>query len=173
LGITYRKLLPDDAKSYREIRLESLRSHPESFDSNYDQQRNLPKLRLEKEIEQPSGDIFVMGAFDDDALIGICGFIPFGLPDSLGVSNAGTLIQMYVRSTYSGRKIGLNLVKATIETACKLAQVEQIFLGVKQGNPKAIRVYEQAGFQLYEPEPTRDGGWIMFIHCDDYGATIF
>lgn len=167
MAISYRKLIPNDAQAYREIRLESLRKHPESFDSNYEEQRKLPKLMLEEQIAQASDDIFAIGAFDHDKLIGICGFIPFGVPETLGIPDAGTIIQMYVKSTYSGRKIGLNLINATIEQACKNPGIKKIVLGVKESNLKAIRVYRQAGFQAYEPELTKNRHQVMVIDCFD------
>jgi hypothetical protein len=61
MNISYRKLAPDESKQYREIRLESLRLHPESFDSGYEEQSKLPKLKFEKAIEEPGIDRFVWG----------------------------------------------------------------------------------------------------------------
>ncbi len=107
---------------------------------------------FEKALEQPVDDRFVIGAFDQKTLIGICGFIPF-VPN---FSNAGEIIQMYVRSAYSGRKIGLGLVKAAIHEALKISGIEQIVLGVKEGNMSAIRVYEQAGFLTYTTEGSEE-----------------
>lgn len=74
---------------------------------------------------------------------------------------------MYVRPAYNGRKIGLNLEKATVNEALRKPHINQIFLGVKEINPRAIRVYEQAGFLTYEPEPTRNDYRIMVRHHDE------
>ena len=93
--------------------MESLKDHPESFGSTFEEQSKLPKLMFEKALEQPVDDRFVIGAFDQKQLIGICGFIPFVPDTSQDFGAAGALIQMYVRSTYSGQKIGLRLVEAT------------------------------------------------------------
>lgn len=164
MKISYRKLVSVDSAQYREIRLESLKAHPESFGSTFDEQRKLPKLMFEKALEQPFDERFVIGAFDQKALIGICGFIPFVLDNNLDLSNVGTIIQMYVRAMYSGRKIGLNLVKATIREAFTLPDIEQIMLGVKEGNLSAVRVYEQAGFQTYNSETDQDDFRIMTFH---------
>ena len=112
MTISYRKLMPPDAKAYRAIRLESLKAHPESFGSTFEEQQKLPKLMFETAIEAPVDERFVMGAFDQAELIGICGFVP---ANDQQLQNTGTLIQMYVRAAYSGRKIGLNLVKAVMQ----------------------------------------------------------
>jgi RimJ/RimL family protein N-acetyltransferase len=164
MEISFRKLDPIAARQYRQIRLESLKNHPESFTSTYEEQNKLPKLKLEEEIERESKDLFVVGAFDREEIIGICGFIPFGLSDYLGLKNAGTIVQMYVKPAYSGRKIGLNLIRATFQEAFKITNIDRVVLGVKEDNLRAIRVYEQAGFQLYPPEPTKNGYLIMIIH---------
>ena len=76
MKISYRKLGSAETRQYREIRLESLKLHPESFGSTFEEQSKLPKLMFEKALEQPVDDRFVIGAFDQKVLIGICGFIP-------------------------------------------------------------------------------------------------
>jgi len=152
MKITYRKLVAIDSKQYREVRLESLKLHPESFGSTFAEQRKLPKLMFEKALEQPVDGRFVIGAFDQESLIGICGFIPFVLDSKDDLDNTGTIIQMYVKSAYRGRKVGLGLIKATLHEAFKIPGIEQIVLGVKKGNMSAIRVYEQAGFEIVNPD---------------------
>jgi len=147
MGITYRKLGAADANLYREIRLESLREHPDSFGSLYEEQKELPKLKFESLLEDPVDASFMVGAFDGETLIGICGFLPFIPSDEHGFQKAGVIIQVYVKSTYSGRKIGVSLMKAVVDAAFKLPDVEQIVLEVVDINIAAIRVYEQAGFQ--------------------------
>jgi ribosomal protein S18 acetylase RimI-like enzyme len=56
---------------------------------------------------------------------------------------------MYVRKTFSGQKIVLGLTKGILAEAFKLANIKHVLLGVNPRNSKAIRVYEQAGFQIY------------------------
>jgi RimJ/RimL family protein N-acetyltransferase len=146
MKIVYRKLLPSESAQYREIRLESLKAHPDSFGSSYQDQSRMPKLMFEKAIEQPYDSRFVIGAFEQKELIGICGFVPFTLDFFHDLEEAGTIIQMYVKPAYRGRKIGLDLVKAVIEEAFKLLGITKIVLGVKEDNMNAIRVYKKAGF---------------------------
>jgi RimJ/RimL family protein N-acetyltransferase len=152
MNFTYRKLVADDSAQYRKIRLESLELHPESFGSTYEEQSKLPKLKFEEALEEPIDDRFLIGAFDQGELIGICGFLPFVPDEMLGLSNTGLIIQVYVKSAYRGRKIGLSLVEAAIDEAFKISAIKQIVLGVREGNISAIRVYEQAGFDPYNPK---------------------
>ena len=152
MNLTYRKLNAIDSIAYREIRLESLKLHPESFGASYEEQKNLPKLRGQKTLEQPVDAQFLIGAYDGDDLIGICVFLPFLLDGNLQLNNVGTIVQMYVKASHRGNKVGLNLINAVIQEVFKHKNLEQIILEVWDENVSAIRIYEQAGFQLYKPE---------------------
>jgi len=169
MTMTYRKLAAADSKQYRAIRLESLKAHPESFGSGYEAQSKLPKLKFERVLEDPDDDGFLIGAFDQVQLVGICGFLPFIPGEEYDLEHTGVLIQVYVRAAYNGRKIGLNLVNATLAEAFKLPQIDQVLLEVKEGNMSAIRVYEQAGFVTYhavgqDGEVINDGTRRMIIN---------
>ena len=126
MTITYRKLIPGDSRQYRKIRLESLKDHPESFGASYEKEKMQPKLRFEEMIETQSTEAIMIGAFGKEELIGICGFVAFTLDDILNLDNAGTIIQMYVRIDYSGQKIGLNLINATVQQAFKIIDIDMI-----------------------------------------------
>lgn len=152
MEISYRKLAAAEARQYREIRLESLKLHPASFGASFEEQSRLPRLRFEAALEQPADDQFMIGAFDQQELIGICGFLPFVVDNDPRLRNTGTIIQVYVKPAYRGKGIGLELVNAVLREGFKLAGIEQIVLGVTKGNTSAIRVYEQAGFQPYHAE---------------------
>lgn len=176
MTISYRKLGPDDGARYREIRLESLKAHPEVFGASYEEQARMPKLMFEAAIEEPVDERFVIGAFDGEDLAGIFGYVPFAMDESLDAGRAGTLIQMYVRPAYRGQKIGLGLTKAVVEEAFRDPELEQIVLGVKEGNVRAIRVYEEAGFRTYKSggcETERDecGRW-MIIARQEAGSSL-
>jgi RimJ/RimL family protein N-acetyltransferase len=172
VAISYRKLKPADARAYREIRLESLKAHPEAFGAGYEEQRKLPKLMFEQAIEEPVGERFVIGAYDGEELIGLCGFVPFVPKDFGELEHTGTIIQMYVRAAYRGKKIGLGLTRAVLAEAFGNPEIEQVVLGVKKGNASAQRVYEQAGFGTYRlvsGEESRDEcGRLMIIDEDTF-----
>lgn len=152
MEIRVQRLGPNDSTQYREIRLESLKAHPGSFGSSYDKQLKLPQLMFEAALKQPVDSRFLVGAFDRGEIVGICGYIPFVSEHFDGLVNAGTLIQMYVREAYRGRAIGLSLVETLMDEAFKDPLIEQIVLGVRETNINAIRVYERAGFRIYQPK---------------------
>ncbi|MDD9902127.1 MAG: GNAT family N-acetyltransferase [Rhodospirillaceae bacterium] len=142
LGI--RRLTSDDAETYRAVRLEGLRLHPEAFGASY-----------ETEVEQPL-DFFanrltnstVFGAFEADTLLGVAGHFA---PTSLKERHKATLFGMYVRDTARGRGVGQMLVEAVVADAA--AQFESILLTVATANDGARRLYERCGFETYGIEP--------------------
>lgn len=148
MTIIYRKLTAADAPTYRAIRLESLRLHPQNFGASYEQQKVLPKLHMEAVLEEGENGRFVMGAFEHDQLIGICAFVPFA-PEDKPRQGDGMIIQVYVKAAYSGQKVGLGMMQAIIQAAFQQPNINEIVLSVKLGNVAAIRVYEQAGFTVY------------------------
>lgn len=146
MKISYRKLTASQTNIYRAIRLEALKLHPQSFGSKYEEQRELPKLRFETVLKEQLENYFMMGAFDHEELIGICGFVPFSLKDEARTETTGTIIQVYVKGTYSGQKVGVGLIEATVAAAFAQPKIEEIILEVRRVNAPAIRTYERAGF---------------------------
>ena len=45
-----RRVQPGESRAYRAIRLEALKSYPEFFGANYEEQVNLDKLYFEKTV---------------------------------------------------------------------------------------------------------------------------
>jgi len=146
MKISYRRLEPEDSKAYRIIRLECLEKHPENFGSIFREEKNKPKLAFETFIEEKAPDNFIFGAFDEDKLIGICGF---AREPKKKTRHIGTIIQVYVKLEYSGKGIGLELLNAAKKEAFKLPEIEQLMLGVVVSNKSANVIYEKAGFQQY------------------------
>lgn len=157
--ISYRKLTAADVPTYRAIRLESLRLHPQNFGASYEQQKAMPKLPMEEVLERGENGRFVIGAFDHDQLIGICAFVPFA-PERKPPKGDGMIIQVYVKAAYSGQKVGLGMMQTMIQAAFQQPNINEIVLSVKQHNLPAIRVYEQAGFVTYGME---EGEQLMSI----------
>lgn len=130
-------LAPEDAPSYRHIRLEALQLHPEQFGSGYAQQVKLAKLYFESLIEAKSLTGKMIGAFVDEQLVGICG-VTF---------NEGTahVIQMYVKSAHQQKGLGGLLLSKVIEV-CDQRSTSVVKLEVMQANLAAKQLYQKAGF---------------------------
>ena len=98
-SISYRKLLPEESKIYRAIRLESLEKFPESFGTSYQEALSIEKFRIENDIEEQTPERFVFGAFAQQKLVGICTFIK-------NENNTGSLYQMYIKKEFQGKNMG-------------------------------------------------------------------
>jgi RimJ/RimL family protein N-acetyltransferase len=144
MDITFRRLAAADASLYRELRLECLREFPYNFGTDYASQLALPKLYMEAQIEAGNADLFAVGAFDGDKLVGIAGLSRDAAPHRRHIA---LVIQVYVQAAYSGRRVGLRLMQALKTEAWSLDGLEQLTLEVVTSSPQAIYMYGQAGFE--------------------------
>jgi RimJ/RimL family protein N-acetyltransferase len=135
-----RPLRPDQADSYRDIRLEALRLHPEAFGSS-----------LETEAAEPLGFFAgrltantVFAGVSGDTLLGTAGFMP-----QTGAKRAhkAMLWGMYVRAAARGTGLSKALVQAVLDHA--RGRAELIQLSVVSENTVARRLYEAFGFEPY------------------------
>jgi len=139
-----RELSVSDAAGFREIRLESLRLHPDAFASSYDVEAAEPLDRFRDRLAR--GGRF--GGFVKERLVGVAGFFPHDAPR---MRHKGTLVGMYVRESERGAGLADEIVNAIIEYA--RTQVEQLQLSVATTNGRAVRFYERMGFKKYATEP--------------------
>lgn len=139
MNIQYRKLLPEESKMYRTIRLESLQQFPESFGVTYEEAVKHEKLRMELDIENQTLERFVTGAFHDQQLIGICTFVK-------NENNIGHIYQMYVKKSFQGNNIGSCLIRKTMDEAKHRFENIDIYLEVKRTNLSAYYLYKKIGF---------------------------
>ena len=146
MKIHYRKLQAEDVAVYRKVRLECLFEFPDNFGSTYGEESQVKELKFETILAVGKSDSFMMGAFDGELLIGLCGF---NREDRLKTKHRGEIVQMYVNKQYANKNIGSSLLKATIEKAFQNPDIEQISLSVVQQNETANKVYEHLGFSEY------------------------
>lgn len=146
MEIQIRKLLPNESISYREIRLQCLKRYPEYFTTNYQDEKTKEKLFFQSFIEQSNKSNFVIGAFNDNKLIGISGFKRH---ERIKTNHGGIIIQVYVQDNYQGRNIGSNIIKQTLNEAFKIDGIEQVEIGVIAINEKAEKIYKNIGFEEY------------------------
>lgn len=139
-NISYRKLIPEESRMYRAIRLESLEKFPESFGATYQEALSIEKFRIESDIEEQTPERFVYGAFAQQKLVGICTFVK-------NENNTGSIYQMYVKREFQGKNIGQGLIEAVIAEACQKFNGIEIILEVIPGNDKAYNLYRKIGFQ--------------------------
>ena len=149
---TIRRLEPEaDATLYREIRLEALRTAPESFGSDVAAETARPLEWFAERLE--TSDVF--GAFLAERLAGVAGLVR-----QPGVKNAhkAVLWGMFVRPDVRGMGVGRRLAEAIIERARGQAEILQ--LAVARSNQPARRLYTDLSFKEYglEKDALKIGG---------------
>ena len=138
--IDLRRLGPEDAAIYREIRLEALADSPHAFSSTLESEQGQPLDRFASRL----ADDFVLGAFSGPYLIGVAGFYVQPRPKH---RHKGLLWGMYVRPDHRAAGIGRTLVEAIIEHARQRVELLQLF--VIADNLPARRLYANLGFVKY------------------------
>lgn len=146
MSIEFRNVRPHESKDYRAFRLEALRTAPDAFGAVYEDEQAKEKLYFETLIEQAPANKFMMGAFQDDQLIGICGFVQEDNPKS---RHRGNIIQMFVHPDSRGQQVGRQLLEATLGAAFQLPEIELIHISVVADNTRAHQLYLDAGFVEY------------------------
>ncbi|MBN3493578.1 GNAT family N-acetyltransferase [Vibrio neptunius] len=131
-------LKSEDSLKYREVRLESLRLHPECFGSGYEAQAKMPKLYFEGLIESNSQESVMIGAFFDEKLIGLCGLTPSD-------ESSLEIIQMFVFSDFRGHGVAQKLLEKAKSILNNRNEV-RLKLTVYSDNTEAIKAYEKSGF---------------------------
>jgi ribosomal protein S18 acetylase RimI-like enzyme len=150
--IRVRRLLPEDAARYREIRLEGLRVSPEAFGNTFEAENARPIELFADRIR----DSETMGAFEGAEILGVAGLRANQGPKE---SHKGMLVGMYVRPRARNRGVGRRLVEAVIEVA-RTRGVELLQLAVVSDNEPARRLYARLGFVEYgiEKKSLKQGG---------------
>ena len=138
--IDLRRLGPEDAPAYRDIRLEALADSPHAFSSTLESEQAQPLDRFATRL----ADDFVLGAFSGARLIGVAGFYVQSRPKH---RHKGLLWGMYVHGDHRAAGIGRKLVEAIIAHACQ--HVELLQLVVIADNMPARRLYANLGFVEY------------------------
>lgn len=68
------ELCSADTESYWDLRLNALKKNPEAFSANYEDSANTTLESVRARI-QVTDDNFILGAFNNDSVIGMIGFV--------------------------------------------------------------------------------------------------
>lgn len=145
-----RMLTSVDAEVYRELRLQSLRLHPEAYLSSYESEKKLSIVTTRIRLE-PSENNFTLGAFDgEERLVGIVTFFRESRPK---IDHKANIYSVYVDSDVRKQGVGRRLMVELIAWARLLPGLEILNLTVTSNNVAAKRLYESLGFICYGTEP--------------------
>lgn len=143
-GTEIRQLGPRDASEYQAIFLEALRSAPEAFAADYEQES---ARSLEEVVErfQREG---IYGGFASGRLQAIATFQRQTMAKRRHV---GMLWNMYVAEGQRGTGLAAALFHHVLEVASR--EVDQVDLYVAVENERAWRFYQRFGFESYGVMP--------------------
>ena len=145
-NITYKNIEIENLNQYKEIRFECLKNNADNFGTLYEEEINSESLKFDKIISKNNGTDFLLGAFENENLIGICGYIQ---EKRLKTKHIGEISQMYVKPEFNKKGIATELIKLTLQKSFTNNSVEQIILGVVNSNINAISLYAKIGFIQY------------------------
>ncbi|WP_064093426.1 GNAT family N-acetyltransferase [Rossellomorea aquimaris] len=144
------KLLQEqDAESYWELRLEMLQQNPEAFGSSYEEalEREDPIQRVAKNLTRQGS--YTFGYLDEKKLIGTVTLV---IENGLKTQHKASLFAMYVTPSIRGKGIARKLVRAAIQKAESIDEIEQVMLTVVTTNLTAKALYQSFGFNTYGTE---------------------
>jgi RimJ/RimL family protein N-acetyltransferase len=140
-----RRLDAGDAASYRLLRLEGLRSHPEAFGASWEIEAAQPLAWFAERLARN----IVFGAWSESGeLAGILGLRTHDAPKS---RHKADLWGMFVLPRARGTGLSAVLVDHVIAHAPP--GVEELRLSVVATNLAAVRLYARAGFAAFGREP--------------------
>ncbi|MEL6141231.1 MAG: GNAT family N-acetyltransferase [Bacteroidota bacterium] len=149
-----RPLGPNDVHQFIQIRRDSFRYAPLSFQQEPDVEIDIEKTR--QDLAEKNEENFVLGYFIDEELVGIWGFYRYQPKKR---RHRGYIWGVYVNKDHQGKGIGKALIDECIARARTLPGLERIILTVSHQAPGALRLYKSAGFVEFgrEPEAARTG----------------
>ncbi|HEX5372229.1 MAG TPA: GNAT family N-acetyltransferase [Aquabacterium sp.] len=145
-GLRIARVTPAELSSFKSLRDEGLRLHPEAFDADLDiEQSRPPESYIGRlGLYEPLGGTFLIGAWVRDEMVGMVGLERHSLPK---LRHSAELNSMMVKPTHSGCGIGFKLIDECLRQARAASGLELITLKVSTANQQAVQLYERAGFK--------------------------
>jgi len=144
-----RRLAPEDAAAFRELRLFALRESPSAFGSSYEEECDMSVDTVATSLAPGSGRN-MFGAFYEDQLVGVVGV---ARATRLKERHKASIRSMYVAPAHRIHGTGRQLLREAVAFAESQPGIRQITLSVTGGNAAAIALYQSFGFKPFGVEP--------------------
>lgn len=149
-----RKLTLQDLQAFKVLRLEALKTNPESFGSHYARELTYEDAKFQRLLRNNANN-FVFGAFDNEHIIAMAGFYV--------ANDIGNIWGVFTKPEYRGQRISKHLMKKVLTEAKQMPNVQKIQLGVTSESPAAVGLYKSMGFVTYKvaEDPITHGDFSM------------
>lgn len=134
----------EDYNAYASIREHALKTFPSAFSATEEDEKIIRESRFNETMKHPFN--FIMGAFEDNELLAMVGFVK---NQGKKIKHKGFIWGVFVLPEKQGKGIAQKLMKATIDKAFEIEDLNLIQLGVSSNNESAIKLYEKLGFTNY------------------------
>src|SRR5258708_30463206 len=163
-NIVIRPAQEEDAESFRDLRLEGLKKHPEAFASDYEHDVQYPIEHWRDRVRpDPEDNSVIYVAQADQTLVGITGIYR---ASNSKMRHNGHIWGVYVRPAWRGSGLADRIIGACVEWA-RVHQIRHVKLCVSATNPGAIRCYLRCGFSVYGIEPE-----VIYANCIFYDELL-
>jgi ribosomal protein S18 acetylase RimI-like enzyme len=135
--VAVRRLTAADAALFRDIRLHALKTEPREYASTHADWCDRPLSDFEDLLRT----VRYVGAEQDRALLGICGWHPLA---RVPTRHRGAVVGVFVRAEWRRRGLFSRMLDAVVEDAT--GQVRQLELHVCADNHAALAAYRAHGF---------------------------
>ncbi len=138
------RLMPEEWRRYRKIRLESLREEPQAFGSSYADMAEKPDTYWQGRLaEAMQGEkSWLLFAQEGEHLIGMIGAF------CNEAQEVAAIVSVYVSKESRGKGIGNNLMEGILFEIGKKKSIRKAVLGVNQEQRAAVELYRRFGFSV-------------------------
>jgi ribosomal protein S18 acetylase RimI-like enzyme len=155
-----RRFEVQDARALWRLRMRALEIDPWAFGESVEELQKISVEEYGRRIGSGGDENFVIGAFEEDAAVGMCGFYR---ESNLKRRHKGHLWGVFVEPLAREKHLGRALTARAIETARTLPDLKSIQLTVSITQKAARELYRNLGFRVFGVEPRALGIGGQFV----------